>query len=58
MTYLSTARSHIIQNSFRRGGKKMAAADSIGMSSEIKVQYESMRSLKNYWGAKIGGDVK
>ena len=52
MTYLSTARSHIIQNSFRREGKYMAAVETIGTSSEIKVQYESMRSLKDHWGGK------
>ena len=51
---MSMAYSVIIQNGFRREGKNMAAVESIGTCSEIKVQYESMRSLKNYCGAKIG----
>ena len=45
MTYLSTAHSCIIQNGFQREGKNMAAVESIGTCSEIKVQYESMKSL-------------
>ena len=60
MTYLSTAYSCIIQNSFRREGKDMAAIESTGTSSKIKIkeQYESMRSLLDYCGVKIGDDVK
>ena len=38
--------------------KNMATVESTGTCSEIKVQYESMRSLKDHWEAKIGGGVK
>ena len=37
---MSMAYSVIIQNSFQREGKNMAAVESTGTCSEIKVQYE------------------
>ena len=60
MTWKSTAYSYIIRSSFQREGKNMAAIGSTGTSSEIKIkeQYESMRSLLDYCGVKIGDDVK
>ena len=58
MTYLSTAHSVIIQSSFQRGSKNMAAIGSTGTSMEIKEEYEKMKSLKNYCRVKIGGDVE
>jgi hypothetical protein len=40
--------------------KNMASIETAGTSSEgkIKEQYENMKSLKDYCGAKVGGNVK
>ena len=37
--------SCIIQNCIRMEGKNMAAVESIGTSSEVKEQYENIKSL-------------